>query len=340
MPRRDVSAAADSEPELLDLAQHGNHDAFERLTGGHRRELHLHCYRMLGSFHDADDLVQETYLRAWRALGRFESRSSIRTWLYRIATNACLNALAERPRRALPSGLLPPSDPSDSPREPVLESVWLEPYPDRLLDELEDPASRYARRETVELAFLVAIQFLPPKQRAVLLLRDVLAWTAAEVAALLDTSATSVNSTLRRARATLERHVSEGRLPATPTAEEQALRERYVLAFERADVQLLAYLLAEDVEMTMPPDPMWFRGRADVLAFLERRVFAARGPLLGVATAANRHPAVALYEQRPNEQTPLSIQVLSIRSGRVGRVDGFVGGALFPAFGLPAARQR
>jgi RNA polymerase sigma-70 factor, ECF subfamily len=225
MARRIVGVVSSSEAELLDKARLGDQDVFEQLTGGYRRELHLHCYRMLGSLHDADDLVQETFLRAWRALGGFESRSSVRTWLYRIATNACLNALAERPRRALPSGLVPPSDPLDAPREPILEPIWLEPYPDRLLDELEDPAERYTRRETVELAFLAAIQLLPPRQRAVLLLRDVLAWSAAEVAELLGASPTSVHSALRRARATLDRRPPGEDVPAAPTAEERALIE-------------------------------------------------------------------------------------------------------------------
>jgi len=295
---------------------------------------------MLGSLHDAEDLVQETLLRTWRAVGGFESRSSIRTWLYRIATNACLNALAERPRRALPSGLLPASDPLDPPRQPILEPVWLEPYPDRLLDELEDPATRYARRETIELAFLVAIQLLPPRQRAVLLLRDVLALSAAEVAELLGTSTASVHSALRRARATLGKRPLGEASPNAPTAEERAILERYTRAFERADVPGLARLLAEDVEMTMPPDPMWFEGLADVLGFLAHGVFAVRGPLVAEPTAANRQPAVALYERSADKETALAIQVLSIRSSRVERVTGFVGDALFSAFGLPVSRPR
>jgi RNA polymerase sigma-70 factor, ECF subfamily len=240
----------------------------------------------------------------------------------------------------LPSGLLPPSEPLDPPREPILEPVWLEPYPDRLLDEFEDPAARYARRETVELAFLATIQLLPPRQRAILVLRDVLAWSAAEVAELLDTSATSVHSALRRARATLARHMPGEQVPAAPTAEERAILDRYVRAFERADVEGLAHLLAEDVEMTMPPDPMWFRGLADVLAFLEHQVFAVRGRLIGESTAANRHPAMALYERTSsNEERAIAIQVLSMHSGRIRRVHGFVGDAVFPAFGLPVTRR-
>jgi len=339
MARRTALGAEGSEAELVDRARLGDRDAFEQLVAGYRRELHLHCYRMLGSLHDAEDLVQESLIRAWRAIGRFESRSSIRTWLHRIATNACLNALAERPRRALPNGLVPSSHPLDRSRESVLEPVWLEPYPDRLLDELADPAARYARRETIELAFLVAIQVLPPRQRAVLLLRDVLEWSAAEVADLLKTSTGSVHSAARRARATLGERLPRERLSAAATGEERELVERYVRAFERADVRGLARLLAEEVEMTMPPDPMWFSGRADVLSFLQHRVFAVRGPIVIEPTGANRQPALALYERVADVESGLSIQVLALADGRVTSITGFVGSELFPAFGLPRTRS-
>lgn len=339
MGRHGTGILGGSEAEQLDLARRGEHEAFERVTGPYRRELHLHCYRMLGSLHDADDVLQETLLRAWRAIGRFESRASVRTWLYRIATNACLNTLAERPRRALPSGLLPPSDPDAPPGEPLLEPIWLEPYPDRLLDELEDPAALYARRETVELAFLVAIQLLPPRQRAVLLLRDVMEWSANEVATLLGTSRASVNSALQRARDSLGRRAPADVTPTHPTDEERKLLERYMYAFERADVRALARLLAEEVEMTMPPDPTWFRGRQDVIRFLEYRVFRVRGRLVLEPTAANRQPAVALYEQGAGVDRGLSIQVLTPADGLVGVITGFVGRDLFPAFGLPSDRR-
>jgi RNA polymerase sigma-70 factor (ECF subfamily) len=300
--------------------------------------LHVHCYRMLGSLHDADDLLQETLLRAWRGIGRFEGRASVRTWLYRIATNACLNALAELPRRVLPSGLVAASDPDDPPCDPILEPVWLEPYPDRLLDELGDPAAQYARRETIELAFLAAIQLLPPRQRAILLLRDVLAWSGAEVPAMLGTSTSSVDSALRRARATIERSRIADSKMAAPTAGERALLGRYVRAFERADVHELARMLAHDVEMTMPPDPMWFAGRRDVVRFLERRVFTVRGPLVPKPIAANRQPAVALYERLGQTESAMSIQVLRISGRRIREITGFVSDTLFPAFGLPRTR--
>jgi RNA polymerase sigma-70 factor (ECF subfamily) len=338
MTRTAARVAEGSEAELVDLARRGDREAFERMAAPHLRELHLHCYRMLGSLHEADDLVQETLLRAWRAVGRFEARSSVRTWLYRIATNACLNALAARPRRALPSGLAPASDPLDPVREPILEPIWLEPYPDRLLDELEDPAARYARRETIELAFLAAIHLLPPRQRAVLLLRDVLDWSATEVAELLGATAASVNSALQRARASLGRWNDEGASIGAPTVEERAILDRYLRAFERADVPALARILADEVEMTMPPDPAWFRGRDDVLRFIEHRVFGVRGPLALEPTAANRSPAVALYERDAGRETALSIQVLGVAGGLVERISGFVGNELFPAFGLPTER--
>jgi RNA polymerase sigma-70 factor (ECF subfamily) len=294
---------------------------------------------MLGSLHEADDLVQETLLRAWRAVGRFEARSSVRTWLYRIATNACLNALAARPRRALPSGLVPASDPLDPPGEPILEPIWLEPYPDRFLDELEDPAARFARRETIELAFLAAIHVLPPRQRAVLLLRDVLEWSATEVAELLGTTAASVNSALQRGRASIGRWNDEGAPIGAPTGEERAILHRYLRAFERADVPALARILADEVEMTMPPDPAWFRGHDDVLRFIELRVFRVRGPLGLEPTAANRSPAVAVYERASGRETALSIQVLGVAGGLCERITGFVGDELFSAFGFPTERS-
>jgi RNA polymerase sigma-70 factor, ECF subfamily len=336
---RTASLVTPSETDLLlQLARNGDRDAFERLAAAHIRELHVHCYRMLGSLHDADDLLQETLLRAWRGIARFGARATVRTWLYRIATNACLNALAERPRRALPSGLVPAADPGDPQRDQILEPVWLEPYPDRLLDELGDPAARYARRETIELAFLAAIQLLPPRQRAILILRDVLVWSGAEVAALLGTSTSSIDSALRRARDTMERSGIDHSTMAPPTAEERALVDRYVRAFERADVHELARMLAHDVVMTMPPDPMWFAGRRDVVRFLERRVFAVRGPLVAEPTAANRQPAVALYERLGQAESALSIQVLRISGRRIREITGFVSDSLFQAFGLPTIR--
>lgn len=244
MARRVTLVGQGSEAELLGLARRGDREAFERLAATYLRELHLHCYRMLGSLHDAEDLVQETLLRAWRAVERFEARSSVRTWLYRIATNACLNALAARPRRALPSGLVPASDPLDPLPKPTLEPIWLEPYPDRLLDELEDPAVRYARRETIELAFLAAIHLLPPRRRG-----PAPAGRArvelCQVAELLGTTTASVNSALQRARASLGRWKDEGASIDAPTGEERAILDRYLRAFERADVPALARILAD-----------------------------------------------------------------------------------------------
>jgi RNA polymerase sigma-70 factor (ECF subfamily) len=247
---------------LLAFAKRGDQDAFQRLAEPYRRELQLHCYRMVGSVHDAEDLVQETFLRAWRGIAGFEGRSSFRAWLYRIATNACLNALAGRARRELPEKQGPPSDqPPDRMLEsgPATEIPWLQPYPDAALEGIADPAPgpdvRYEMREAVHLAFIAAIQHLPPRQRAVLLLRDVLGWSAAGTARLLDTSVMSVNSALQRARATLEKRLPAGRpsAPPAPNDRQRALLDRYVRAWESADVDGFVALLREDATVSMPP---------------------------------------------------------------------------------------
>jgi RNA polymerase sigma-70 factor (ECF subfamily) len=310
-------------------------DDFHVLLEQHRAEIRLHCYRMLGSIQDAEDLTQETFLKAWRRRDAFERRSSLRTWLFRIATNTCLDALDGRKRRLLPNDQLPPSDPDRSGvASPELE--WLEPYPDRMLDELSDPATRYARRETVELAFLVAIHALPPRQRAALLLRDVLEWSVAETAGMLGCSRASINSALQRARATMRRRALdrvEGSAPATSV--ERELLARYVRAFEAADVATLTDIIREDATMTMPPDAAWFAGREAIVRFLDRHVFAERGPLHLVPTAANRQPAFAVYERRDRWLHGLSLQVLTPGNGRIVAITGFVDPALLTVFGMP-----
>src|SRR5438477_8433906 len=237
---------------LLAAAQSGNQDAFAGLVEPYRRELHAHCYRMLGSVHDAEDSLQDALLRAWRALGKFEGRSSLRSWLYTIATNTCLNAIAARPKRVLPIDYGPATDPHTQPGEPVVESVWIEPYPDELLG-LEDgfaaPEASFEQRESVELAFIAALQHLPPNQRAVLLLREVLGFSAKEVADTLDTSVASVNSALQRARGAVEERVPEQSQQATLRTlgddEVRQLVERYVDAWQRNDVEAFASMLAE-----------------------------------------------------------------------------------------------
>jgi RNA polymerase sigma-70 factor (ECF subfamily) len=300
--------------------------AFEALTTRHRRELQLHCYRMLGSLEESEDLVQETFLRAWRRRETYQGRSTPRAWLYRIATNACLDALQRSPRR--PRGG---------------EVPWLQPYPDELLAAPEaEPEAQLVAKETVELAFLVAIQHLPPKTRAVLILRDVLDWPAKDTAALLETSVAAVNSALQRARAGLKEHLGERRAEwapgADPTEAERDLLERYVEASERADAQAIAALMREDATWSMPPEPGLHRGRdAIVGSWLEGGMGTPEfGEFRCVVTSANRQPAVACYLRQPGETgyTALAIDVLRIEEGEIADITSFTS-AVFAAFGLP-----
>jgi RNA polymerase sigma-70 factor, ECF subfamily len=327
-------------------ARAGDEAAFAVLAESYRQELQVHCYRMLGSLEDAEDLVQETLLRAWRGRGSFQGRSSLRTWLYRIATNACLDALGRRRPRVLPPQVAPAADPRVPPSPPA-EGPWLQPYPDRLLEGIAPPDTQpdaaLVAKETIELAFLVAIQQLTPRQRAVLLLRDVLGWSAKETAMLLDASVDAVNSALRRARSTLRRHLPAHRLEwaagSDPTQQERSLLRRYMAAHQRADAAALAALLREDVRLTMPPTPAWYDGRAAVVAF-HAQLFVARYEWRLRVTRANRQPAVAFYTRQPGESgyRASGIDVLRIQAGLVAQIDAFLLPQLFPAFGLPAAR--
>ena len=307
-------------------------DEFAALLEPHRRALQVHCYRMLGSLEDAEDLVQETFLRAWRASGSFKS-GSLRAWLYRIATNACLDVLRSRPRRVLPPQVAAPADPA-APIPPPADLPWLTPYPDRLLD----PAVAVVERETIELAFIAAIQHLPPRQRAALILRDVLEWPAADTAGLLEVSVAAANSALQRARTTLrERLGDRTEWSAEASEEERRLLERYVDAHERADENALAALLREDARLTMPPHPTWFQGREAIIAAARQGFDPAFGRLRAVVSAANRQPAIAHYLRRPGESeyVPLAIDVLDTAGGRVAEITSFVDPGLFGAFGLP-----
>ncbi|MFG3254987.1 sigma-70 family RNA polymerase sigma factor [Streptomyces sp. NPDC048172] len=304
----------------------------------YRNELLAHCYRMLGSVHDAEDLVQDTYLRAWRASDRFEGRSSLRTWLYRIATNACLTAIEQRGRRPMPSGIGAPSDPerpvSESPEVP-----WLEPIPDTMFsgDQPSDPASVVVSKSSMRLALVAALQHLPARQRAVLLLRDVLKWRAAEVAELLDSTTASVNSALQRARAQLEQ--------ASPVEEElteptdpamRDLLDRYATAFEKSDVTAIVDLFKEDAVWEMPPFPQWFRGREDIVQLITHQCPIGPDQGLMLPTSANGQPAFGLYSlQEDGSYHPFHIQVLTLHKGQVAHVGAFFGDALFTAFGLP-----
>jgi RNA polymerase sigma-70 factor (ECF subfamily) len=327
------TGATAHESELLDAARRGDEDAFRRLIEPHRGELHAHCYRMLGSLHDAEDALQETLLRAWRGLPRFEGRSSLRSWLYTIATNTCLNAIERRPKRVLPVDYGPASDPHDGPGEPLVESVWVEPYPDEQLgveDGFASPEARYERRESVELAFIAALQHLPALQRAVLILREVLGFSAREVAEQLDTTVAAVNSALQRARATVEDRLPEQSQQETLRAlGDDGLRkvvDGYIDAWDRGDIEAVVAKLAEDATFSMPPLRTWYGGHAGI------RDFMHVGPLSGqwrwrhVYVRANGQPALAFYCWHEGEQTYLAfaLNVLTLRGDRIGDVTAFI----------------
>jgi RNA polymerase sigma-70 factor, ECF subfamily len=323
---------------------------FERLAEPYRREIKLHCYRMLGSLHEADDMVQETYLRAWRSFDRFDAGGSFRAWLYKIATNACLNALASRKRvqRWLPDDL-GPSTTQMPDGKPAAEVAWLEPYPGAELawvaDEAPNPEARYAADESVQLAFVAAIHYLPPRQRAVLLLCDVLGWAATEAAALLGGSTASINSALQRARETLAKHYPHGSPSAHrgPDGAQKELLTRYLQAWEGLDVSKFVALLKEDATYTMPPLPQWYAGREAIRAFFEWAFRLYAGFRL-VPVEANRQPAFAAYS-RPTADAPWtahSIQVLTLEEGGISKLTLFAkpdGPRLFEAFGLPLVLQ-
>jgi RNA polymerase sigma-70 factor, ECF subfamily len=308
-----------------------------------RRELTAHCYRMLGSVHDAEDLVQETYLRAWRSFHGFDHRSSLRTWMYRIATNACLTALKGRQRRPLPTGLgAPPDDPAGA-LDSRPEVPWMEPLPDAMVwsDADPDPADAVVSRDSVRLAFVAALQHLTAQQRAVLILRDVLAWRAAEVAAALDISVAAVNSTLQRARAHLERYTVGTGEQAGPTTLSDGrpsdLLERYVAAFENYDIESMVHLLTEDAVWEMPPFTGWHSGARQIARLISTQCPASRaGDMRMVHTAANGQPALALYmRDTGGVHRAFQIQQLTVDAGRVAHVVCYFDTSLFATFGLP-----
>ncbi|HEY5352715.1 MAG TPA: sigma-70 family RNA polymerase sigma factor [Streptosporangiaceae bacterium] len=313
-------------------------DDFTSLTGDFRSELLVHCYRMLGSADEAEDVVQETYLRAWRGYAGFEGRSSVRTWLYRIATNACLTAIERRGRRPMPSGV---GGPAEDPRVPVVAAPdvpWLQPMPGGWLGETpDDPAAVAAARAGTRLALIAAWQYLPARQRAILILRDVLEWSAAEVADLLGTSTTAVNSGLRRARTLAARALPDEDDVAEPAGErERELLDRFAAAFEDADVTALAALLRDDVVLEMPPAPSWFTGRGAVLTFVAANVLTTRGRFRLQPASANGQPAFAIYEHGPDgAYRAHAVQVLTVTPGGIARLDIFLDPGLFRAFGLP-----
>jgi len=331
----------------LSAAQNGDQDAFEQITEPYRRELRVHCYRILGSLEDAEDVLQETFLRAWRRLSSYEGRASLRAWLYKIATNASLDALDSRRVRGLPTTTHPVAQPGDPFPSPVLEPVWLEAIPDTLLDDQPtfNPEARYDARESVTLAFLAALQGLPGRQRAVLILRDVLGWNAAETAETLDMTEAAVNSALQRARATMQ---TPERGPAQRTVSRAdeglmaSLLTRYVTAWENADIPNLVALLREDVILTMPPLPTWFQGRAALEQFIGGFLFAgeAKGRFKLIATHANGVPAFGVYQaDAEGVYRPSALQVLTVENGLISCIDDFLNPQpnLFSKFGLPVS---
>jgi RNA polymerase sigma-70 factor, ECF subfamily len=329
----EAAGPAAGEHELLVAARNGDDAAFARLLERHHGELHAHCYRMLGSVHDAEDALQEAQLRAWRGLAKFAGRSSLRSWLYKIATNACLDAIAKRPKRVLPVDYAP-SDPHDGPGEPMVESTWIGPYPDETMG-LEDgfaaPEARYEQRESVELAFVAALQHLPANQRAALILREVLGFSAKEAAETLETSTASINSALQRARAAVEERTPEQSQQATLRAlGEERVRETveaYVDAWMREDVEAVVAMLSEDAAFTMPPLRSWFRGREQIAIFLADSPMSGEWRWKTLRTRANGQEAIAFYtwseELGAYERFALNVLTL-LADGKIAEVDAFL----------------
>jgi RNA polymerase sigma-70 factor, ECF subfamily len=329
-----------NERESLKAVRDGDRDGFGPLVEPYRRELRAHCYRMLGSYTDAEDALQETLLRAWRGLPQFEGRSSLRSWLYRIATNTCLRAIERRPKRVLPTDYARAADPHDSLADAVSEPVWLEPFPDSDLG-LAGPEARYDQRESVELAFIAALQHLPARQRAVLILRDVLGFSARETAEALETTAVSVDSALQRAHKTVDE-----RLPSQ--SQQEALRllsdkelgrlvERFVVAWENDDVDGVVALLAEDARLVMPPLPSWFHGRDAVAESLRRYGLAGIERWRLIPASANGQSACAAYTWDTQTETfrPHCINVLTLRGGQIQEITAFLSPQVFKHFDLP-----
>jgi RNA polymerase sigma-70 factor (TIGR02960 family) len=329
-----------AETDLVARAQRGDSDAFRELVEPHRRELHMHCYRMLGSFQDAEDVLQETLLAAWQGLAGFERRSTVRTWLYRIATNRCLNALRAASRRSAMQWDVPGVEPPEPTR--FGEVVWLEPYPDALLEAIDEPFSpeaRYEQTEAISLAFVTALQLLPPRQRAVLILREVLGYHAKEVADMLETTVESVTSSLKRARASLQNRVppaTEREAPTAPNSPaEQALVAKLTHAYASGDVEALVSLLTDDVRISMPPIPLEYHGRNSVADFYASLLGGSHRYDL-VPTRANGQPAFGVYLRAPNGgvRHGTGLLVVTLAGDRICALTRFDNSVL-PWFGLP-----
>jgi RNA polymerase sigma-70 factor (ECF subfamily) len=345
--RSPMQPASGENAGYLSAALAGDSRAFELLTEPYRRELLTHCYRMLGSLQDAEDLVQETLLRAWRRLSTYEGRASLRSWLYKISTNACLDALARRPRRLLPPSLYPQAGSLTSLPAPVSEPIWLDPFPDELQapeDIASAPEARFEARESISLSFLVALQLLPPRQRCVLILCDVLDWQAGELAEMLGTSVGSVNSLLHRARVTLGKNYHSHRYDSTGTLSvdqgTRALLDRYLRAWESADMDEIVALLRENTIFAMPPFPLWLQGQAAIRTFISAVILNgdAQGRWRLLPIRANGGSAFAWYQKDDSSHgyQAFAIQVLSLDAGRVAEITTFVEKSLFRFFNLPS----
>jgi RNA polymerase sigma-70 factor (ECF subfamily) len=335
-----------NERDLLRAAKQGDEDAFGRLVAPYRRELQAHAYRMLGSAADAEDALQDALLGAWRGLAAFEGRSSLRSWLYTITTNASLKALRRRPKRVLPIDYGSPADPRKHTAEPLIETAWVEPYPDDLEDHAASPEARYEQRESVELAFVAALQHLPPRQRAVLILRDVLGFSARETAETLDTTPVSIDSALQRAHKTIEKRLpEESQLTALRSLGDRELREivdGYMEAWESADVSAIAAMLADDATFSMPPQREWYSGRDAVVDFLRRFPLGKdHGPRRLVPIQANGQPAFAHYYWDAGAEAFVShaIHVLTLEGGQIREITVFRTPEVFAHFGLPERRE-
>jgi RNA polymerase sigma-70 factor (ECF subfamily) len=338
-----------NERELITAARNGDEDAFGRLVGPYRRELHAHCYRMLGSVPDAEDALQEALLGAWKGLARFEGRSSLRSWLYTITTNACLKAIQRRPKRVLPIDYGPASDPHDRPAEPLIESVWVDPYPDEQLFAEDDPVTpegRYEQRESVELAFIAALQHLPARQRAVLILRDVLGFSARETADALDTKPTSVDSVLQRAHKTVDARLpaqsQQAALSSLGDSELRQIVDTYTDAWERADIDTMVTMLADEATLTMPPNPNWYAGREAVAAFMGAYPLAEGNRWRLIPTSANGQLAFGHYIWRDeaNAFVARELSVLTLRGTQIEDLTIFRDPEAPSRFGLPAQIER
>jgi RNA polymerase sigma-70 factor (ECF subfamily) len=333
-------SATPTERDLLEAARRGDEGAYGPLVEPHRSELHAHCYRMLGSVPDAEDALQEALVRAWRGLPRFERKSTLRSWLYRIATNTCLDAIARRPKRVLPIDYGPSADPHDGPGEPLVESVWIEPYPDEILgleDDFAAPEARYEQRESLELAFVAALQLLPARGRAALILREVLGFSAAEVAQALETSVPAVNSALQRARATIEERLPEQSQQATlRSLDDAAVRElvqSYTSALEHGDVDALLAMLTEDAAWSMPPVTGWFRGHEAIAAFLTE--YPLRERWRHLPARANGQLAVGCYmwSEGSERYDAAVLDVLTLKGAKIDDVTGFLAPWITQRFG-------